>query len=157
MSDFRAIGATTSTLQTLLTDQLDCAARGREPLRRRSRVTVGVPPEDGNGEESPRVNLFLYRVTQNGYLANQEIPGRGPRGTAEVHPPLALDLHYLLTAYGSMTNQFLNDGTDEVVAHYLLGQRDARPPRPRDHHRRARDVHRRAGARPEPARTRTST
>jgi len=120
VSDFRAIGATTATLQTLLTDQLDAPPGVLNPPVPIP-VTVGVPPDDGDGEESPRLNLFLYRVTRNGYLSNDDIPGRRPRGTSEIHPPLALDLHYLLTAYGSTANQFLADGTDELVAHYLLG------------------------------------
>jgi hypothetical protein len=120
MSDFRAIGATTATLQTLLLDRLDPPPGVQNPPVPIP-VTVGVPPEDGNGEEDPRLNLFLYRVTRNGFLANDDIPGRRPRGTAEIHPPLSLNLHYLLTAYGSTANQFAAQGTDEVVAHYLLG------------------------------------
>jgi hypothetical protein len=120
MSDFRAIGATSATLQTLLTDRLDAPPGVQNPPSPIP-VTIGIPPEDGNGEETPRVNLFLYRVTRNGYLSNDDIPGRRPRGTSEIHPPLALDLHYLLTPYGSTANQFIHDGTDELVAHYLLG------------------------------------
>jgi hypothetical protein len=120
MSDFRAIGAATATLQTLLTDQLDPPPGVVNPPNPIP-VTVGVPPDDGTGEEDPRVNLFLYRVTRNGHLANDDVPGRRSRGPSEIHPPLALDLHYLVTAYGSTANQFAATGTDELVAHYLLG------------------------------------
>jgi len=46
-----------------------------------------------------RLNLYLYQVAENGYLKNQEIPGRDHPG-AYGHPPLSLDLQYLLTAHG---------------------------------------------------------
>ena len=68
-------------------------------------VTVGPPPfsaEDADPhQEDARVNLFLYRVTENGYLQNQEIPGRRRR-SGYGHPPLSLNLHYLVTAYGNV-------------------------------------------------------
>ncbi len=72
-------------------------------------------------KEDPRVNVFLYRVTQNGYLLNQEIPGRG-NASGYGHPPLSLDLHYLVTAYG---NTAVSGGGaavfDDTPAHFLLG------------------------------------
>ena len=77
-------------------------------------------PEDQGKAEDARVNLFLYRVTENGYLQNQEIPGRG--GSDYGHPPLSLNLHYLLTAYGSdLIPGATPATTDEKLAQFLLG------------------------------------
>lgn len=120
MSDFRAIGGVSSTLQALLTDRMELLDGGA-PIP----VTVGPPPFSSKDadprKESARVNLFLYRVTENGYLQNQEIPGRGS-GSGYGHPPLSLNLHYLLTAYGNQ--EILPAGSlvfDDRDAHFLLG------------------------------------
>jgi hypothetical protein len=55
----------------------------------------------GGGAEN-QVNLFLHQVTPNAAWRNQDLPSVGPDGMTRLsNPKLALDLHYLLTAYGS--------------------------------------------------------
>jgi hypothetical protein len=44
--------------------------------------------------------LYLYHLSENPYLKNQEIPGEGYRG-AYGNPPLSLDLRYIFTAFGT--------------------------------------------------------
>lgn len=118
MSNFQAIGGVSATLKALLTDRMELPGG---VARADFQVTVGPPRpdgQDGSNIESPRVNLFLYRATENGCLKNQEIPGQGQR-SAYGRPPLSLDLHYLLTAYGTT-----DDGdrfVDETLSHFLLG------------------------------------
>jgi Pvc16 N-terminal domain len=120
MSDFRAIGGVSSTLQTLLMDRMELP-EGLTGVP----VTIGPPPFTAKDNELHRedaqINLFLYRVTENGFLQNQEIPGRGT-GNGFGHPPLSLDLHYLVTAYGNVEKTF-NGATllDDTTAHQLLG------------------------------------
>jgi hypothetical protein len=119
MSDFRSIGGVSATLQTLLRDRMELPDGTAAVL-----VTVG-PPAFSAGDNNPhdedeRVNLFLYRVTENGYLQNQEIPGRDSRG-AYGHPPLSLNLHYLITAYGNLSVQAEAKIFDETKAQFLLG------------------------------------
>src|SRR5215467_12420962 len=54
------------------------------------------------GSSENQVNLFLHQVTQNAAWRNQDLPSVAPDGRTRLsNPPLALDLHYLLTAYGS--------------------------------------------------------
>jgi len=73
-----------------------------------STVTVSAKAPDlvqdafaGGGTEC-QVNLFLHQVTHNVGWRNDQLPSVGPDGTTRLsNPPLALDLHYLLTAYGS--------------------------------------------------------
>jgi hypothetical protein len=49
-----------------------------------------------------QVNLFLHQVTPNGSWRNVGLPSLGVDGsTRQTNPPLALDLHYLLTSYGA--------------------------------------------------------
>jgi hypothetical protein len=52
-------------------------------------------------DAGPSLNLFLYRVSPNPGWRNAALPSYGPDGARATNPPLALDLHYLLTAYGS--------------------------------------------------------
>jgi len=89
MSDFRAIAGVSSTLGRLLRDRME------DPVP----VTIAPPDVAVVGVSGKRLNLYLYQVTENGHLKNQEIPGHGHPG-AYGHPPLSLDLHYLLTAHG---------------------------------------------------------
>jgi hypothetical protein len=57
----------------------------------------------GNGADSVlQVNLFLHQVTYNAAWRNIDFPSLGADGRTRLkNPPLALDLHYLLTAYAS--------------------------------------------------------
>ena len=48
--------------------------------------------------DQPRLNLFLYQVTPNAAWRNHLCPPRS-NGERLTNPPLALDLHYVLTAY----------------------------------------------------------
>ncbi|HEV2862133.1 MAG TPA: DUF4255 domain-containing protein [Pyrinomonadaceae bacterium] len=50
--------------------------------------------------EPSQLNLFLYQVTPNAAWRNAALPSRDSRGARLTNPPLALDLHYILTAYG---------------------------------------------------------
>lgn len=64
------------------------------------------------GSPENQVNLFLHQVTHNAGWRNQDLPSVGPDGMTRLsNPPLALDLHYLLTAYG----------TEDWQAEALLG------------------------------------
>jgi hypothetical protein len=119
MSDFRAIGGVSATMQTLLFDRMELPDGVVS-----APVTVGPPPfsskDNDPRKEDPRVNLFLYRVTENGYLQNQEIPGHGTPG-GYGHPPLSLNLHYLVTAYGNVEVQPAPQLFDDTTAQFLLG------------------------------------
>jgi len=49
-----------------------------------------------------RVNLFLHQVTPNAAWRNVDLPSLAADGKSPLrNQPLALDLHYLLTAYGT--------------------------------------------------------
>ncbi len=59
----------------------------------------------------PKLNLFLHQVSLNPGWRNADLPARDPGGRPIANPPLAVDLHYLLTAYGP----------EELQAEVLLG------------------------------------
>lgn len=116
MSNYLAIGSVSTTLRNLLSDRMEIPTlpAGASEVQ----YTIGTPVDDDD-TEIPRINLYLYRVSENVGIKNQEIPGHG-HPAAFGRPPLSLDLHYLITAYGSFTATN-SDFTDETVAQYLLG------------------------------------
>lgn len=60
-----------------------------------------------NGSSSQlHVNLFLHQVAHNAAWRNVRLPSLSADGSTRLkNPPLALDLHYLLTAYASEDTQ----------------------------------------------------
>jgi Pvc16 N-terminal domain len=56
---------------------------------------------DDTAKGPSQLNLFLYQVTPNQGWRNVGFPSRDASGARIDNPPLALDLHYLLMAYGS--------------------------------------------------------
>jgi len=54
------------------------------------------------GTESSQLNVFLYQVSPNTGWRNSDFPSRDASGRHRLtNAPLALDLHYLVSAYGS--------------------------------------------------------
>jgi Pvc16 N-terminal domain len=62
-----------------------------------------VQADGGTGSDTTlQVNLFMHQVTHNAAWRNIGLPSLAPDGSTKLtNQPLALDLHYLLTAYGS--------------------------------------------------------
>ena len=91
-----------------------------------SNVTITTVPPDTIPLDSANVrsqlNLFLHHVTPNPAWRNVGLPSRDGSGERLSNPPLALDLHYLLTAYGS---QELHSEILLGYAMYLMHERPA--------------------------------
>jgi hypothetical protein len=100
MSNALAIAAVTAVLRDLLDDGLiNANISGTLGVT----ITVTVLPPDlviSDSETQPEgLNLFLYQVTPNPGWRNVGLPTRDAQGDRISNQPLALDLHYLLTAY----------------------------------------------------------
>ena len=118
MGDFTALAATSETIKRLLLDRMELP----DTLPRSSfTITVSTPTQADDAiegaAEDPRINLFLYRVVENASLKNQHLPGQASPGSYG-DPPLCLELHFLLTAYGSTLE---GDHPNELRAQQLLG------------------------------------
>ncbi len=94
-----AIAAVTAVLKDLLNDGLanhDLSAVGN--------VTVTALPPDRipvtNADEKSQLNIFLFQVAPNTGWRNNGLPSRSTTGERLTNAPLALDLRYLITAYG---------------------------------------------------------
>lgn len=53
--------------------------------------------------DHPTINVFLYQVAPNTSMRGNDLPTRASDGTLVKRPAAALDLHYLITAYGDET------------------------------------------------------
>lgn len=112
MSSPLAIASVTAVLRDLLNNgMIDHNIVGSVG----SNVTVTAVPPDTIQLDSvnirTRLNLFLHQVTHNQGWRNMGLPARDSAGDRVTNAPLALDLHYLLTAYGA----------EELHAEILLG------------------------------------
>ncbi|MEA3043926.1 MAG: hypothetical protein QOH47_1764 [Sphingomonadales bacterium] len=96
MSNALAIASVTRILKDLLNDAF--VNRDVSPG-----VTITAVPPDralaGVTGDSVSLNLYLHRITPNAALSNSDLPTRDARGGLVRNPRLAIDLHYLLSAY----------------------------------------------------------
>lgn len=103
MSTALAVAGVTAVLRGLLDDWLQDQHANDALDGENAEVTAVAPDIIPLGENAgPRLNLFLHQVSMNNGWRNVDQPSRDARGQRTASPPLALDLHYLLTAYGRL-------------------------------------------------------
>jgi hypothetical protein len=101
MSDYLAVGGVSAVLLYLLTNALTSGGPATV-LNSPNPVTAVSPDQVTTGaNEIPQVNLFMYYVSLNPALRNLDLPAYNGSGAKISNQPLALNLHYLVTAYGS--------------------------------------------------------
>src|SRR5262245_9751178 len=105
MSNHLAIAAVTATLRQLLIAGV--------PDLPGNNVTTRPPDRARTANDSSdQLNLFLYQTTLNPAWRNGDLPRQSGYGDVG-QPPLALNLHYLITAFGQ--------GDDDTLSHRWLG------------------------------------
>jgi hypothetical protein len=94
VSNHLAIATVTATLAQFLQSVVEQDVGG---------LTVTTTRPDGANGPAPgtRLNIYLYLVTPNAAWRNSDLPTRADDGRLMQKPRAALDLHYLLTFYGS--------------------------------------------------------
>ncbi len=99
MSDFLAIAGVSSVLRWVLLDAL--AGSGLDSVLGVAPAVTALPPDRivVGDNESPQLNLFMYHVAPSAAWRNNDLPERDSAGRRVSSPPLALDLHFLLSAY----------------------------------------------------------
>jgi hypothetical protein len=101
MSNALAIAGVTAVLRDLLDSGMidheitDAMGQGVTV----SAVAPDSIPLEGTSAK-PQLNVFMYQATPNAALRNRDLPARARDGSRIANPPLSLDLHYLITAYG---------------------------------------------------------
>jgi len=110
MSNPLAIAATTATLRNLLLGGIPLRDGDLADLE----VTAQPPDLARKSVTKAQLNLFLYGVAINAAWRNLDVP-RQVRPGETAPPPLALNLHYLLTSYGR------GESDNDAVSHRVLG------------------------------------
>lgn len=107
MSNSLAIATVTATFKDLL------GAVTQDPTLAGVSVTIKPPDVARKAADKTRqLNLFLYQVAPNPAWRNADLPFRNGDGALTARPVLAVNLHYLMTAYGSEN--------DDLDAQHLL-------------------------------------
>src|SRR5436190_22486459 len=112
---YLAIGAVTKAIAELLEKKMN-----KPPLLGVGVVfkVTTVPPDDARVDQENGINLFLYRVTESPFAKNTDWPGDRANPVAIKRPPIALNLHYLLTPYAKKS---AGVARDDITAHQFLG------------------------------------
>lgn len=113
MSNSLAIAAVTAIISRLLEKGVKLNDDGTADQDLTDLAVTTLPPSKARGTRtSNQINLFLYQTVPNATFKNMNLPlvRSGETGI----PPLALNLNYLITAFGK------ND--DDILSHRLLGR-----------------------------------
>jgi hypothetical protein len=105
VAGYAAIAEASETLVELLRNRI--TERGDVVAIDRTEIAL-VSPADVGADSDVRLSVFLYDVTENEILKNEQQTVVDETRTRE--PPLALDLRYLLTAFPSQ------GGSDETAS-----------------------------------------
>ncbi|HWG19561.1 MAG TPA: DUF4255 domain-containing protein [Terracidiphilus sp.] len=101
MSDYLAVGGVSAVLKALLNAGLS-AGGPATVLVSPPGITNKAPDLIPTGPDEPaQLNLFMYYASINPGLRNFGLPSVNASGTQLSNPPLAINLHYLVTAYGA--------------------------------------------------------
>ncbi|MEU5107015.1 DUF4255 domain-containing protein [Streptomyces sp. NPDC021354] len=104
MSNALAFATVTQALAILIANNL------RPEIDMAVSVETRKPPAEPPTE--PTINVFLYQVTPNASMRHNDLPTRASDGTLLKRPAAAMDLNFLISAYGDET---------ELVGQRLIG------------------------------------
>jgi len=110
MSNSLAVAAVTTTLQSILFSNVT----SDPDLNDTTVTTLPLDKARGNNNNN-QLNLFLYQLARNAAFSNRDMPQQVKPGET-AFPPLALNLYYLITAFGRDS-----DATQQF-GHELLGK-----------------------------------
>jgi hypothetical protein len=104
VSDFFAVAGVSAVLKWLLSNAIVSA--GVNTALPAAATISALSPDlvPTGGSEVPTLNLFMYYASFNAAYRNDGLPAKDSSGLRLSNPPLALDLHYLVSAYGK--NEF---------------------------------------------------
>ena len=114
MDSALAIASVTAVLKNLLEDGL--VDRGVIASIGSDATVSALPPDriTVGSEERAQLNLFLYQVSPHTGLRSSERSSAAGKNAPRTAAPLALDLYYLLSAYGAQDYQ------GEILLGYAL-------------------------------------
>ncbi len=118
MSNPLAIATVTATLHQMLSHTLPASGVAGATVTNLQLSDAQLP--------NPGINIFLFQVTPNAALRNADLPTRRADGSLLRRPQVAIDLHYLLTFYGTDgtfdQQRLLGAAVRQFHAHPVLGR-----------------------------------
>jgi len=102
MSNALALAAVTECLKDLLVEAMDDVSPAIGDYKVSSLAPDLIPLAT---IEKNQINVFLYQVTPHSALRNADLPTRSSPGDMVHRPVLAVDLHFLITAYSKYESQ----------------------------------------------------
>lgn len=124
MSNFLAVATVTEVLGQMILTAAENAIGGQTVVLNKNR------PEDPATADSPNVYVYLYQVTMNGALRNNDLPNRSTDGRLQQKPQAALDLYYLIAFYGNDSElepqRMLGAVVRDLHAHSILSREQIR-------------------------------
>lgn len=109
MSNSYAIAAVTATLSDMIVKGIgeftDLPDQMRPNLSGEIVTTLTLDKAHDDNKDIDRINLFLYQIAYNAAWRNMDLPVQVKSGETG-RPPLALNLYYLITAYGAGGNLY---------------------------------------------------
>jgi hypothetical protein len=124
MSNFLAIATVTEVLGQMILTAAENAIGGQTVVLNKKR------PEDPAAADSPNIYVYLYQVTTNGALRNNDLPNRSTDGRLQQKPQAALDLYYLIAFYGNDSElepqRMLGAVVRDLHAHSILSREQIR-------------------------------
>ena len=128
MSNALAIAAATTTLRNLLFSGIPALDASLGDLE----VSTQPPDLARKNVTKPQLNLFLYQIVYNAAWRNLDMPNQVRPGETGM-PPLAVNLRYLMTAYGRgeidpdpVNHRVLGAAMSVLHDHALLGRKEIR-------------------------------
>lgn len=102
MSNALAIANVTAVFRQIIETAVNAAFPSPPPGW--AGISVRTERPTSTDLDARAVRLFLYQVTPNAALRNNDLPTRAARGNLIQRATAAIDLHYLLTFYGNEAN-----------------------------------------------------
>ena len=112
MSHYKVIADVSNTLQSMLWAAFNQDNEIDVPTKQA--IALQSPTETAK-DSANRLSLWLYHITENEYVSNQPIQRTG--SDMQLSPPLALNLHYLMTPFATsgLSNLLLLGKTMQVL------------------------------------------
>ena len=100
MSNHLAVATVSAALRNLIDDAAGTLLGGVA-----TNVEVGRPDRLAPADNAAAISIFLYQVSHNPHLRNDDLPTRRSDSAMTQRPQVALDLYYLLTFFGVENRQ----------------------------------------------------
>ncbi len=117
MSSYMVVAGVSEALRQVLFEELHSDPDTRQLFLNVGDIVFKNPTETAQ-DTSNRLSLWLYQITENEFVKNQQ-PQRGNGADTLQHAPLALEFSYLITPFANVGG---SNGSSRDENHMVLGK-----------------------------------